>query len=120
MNKALLRKLLREWITEEYVVSDLCEFEDEFDARGQAIPHRDRYQRSNESRLAGLQRVAPDRTDLHDMHRGILTALSNVSSDESLYYWSARSSAHDYSGVARAAGIISFYPVSRSADERQA
>lgn len=118
MNEILLRNLLREWISEEYVVTELCEFEDELDPFGRPVPHRDIYRAINESRLAGLQRVAPDRTDLHDVQRAVLTALSAIPAHERLNYWFARSSTHEYSGVACARGIISFCAVTSSPDDR--
>jgi hypothetical protein len=120
MSEALLRRLLQEWVAEEYIVTEICEFEDEQDSLGQRIPHRDICRRSQESRLQGLQRVAPDRTDLQEVHRAALLALANLSPAESLYYWFARSSAHKYSGVASTSGIITFISVASSPNDRNA
>ena len=117
MNEALLRNSLREWITEDYVLVELREFEDEFDSSGQPIPHPEMYRASQRSRLAGLQRVAPDRTDLHDEHRAALIALSSIAPNERLYFWSARGSTRDHSGVACAGGIISFYSLHSSPND---
>ena len=114
MNEALLRKLLQEWVMEEYFVTSICEFEDEYDSLGLRIPHRDVCRRSQESRLEGLLKVVPERTDLHDRHRAALAALDALSPTESLYLWFARSSTHEYCGVTSARGIITFTAVSSS------
>ena len=109
MNEALLRNLLREWIAEdEYAVTEIDEFVNELDALGLPIPHRDICHQRWESRLAGVERVAPDRTDIHEKYRAVLTALDSIPPTERLYYWSAQSATRDYSGVACARGIIVF------------
>jgi hypothetical protein len=120
VTEAILRNLLREWIDVEYAVLELGEFEDEFDSLGQPVPHRDIHRNRYESRLAGLQRVAPDRTDLHDQHRAILSALSSIPADTRLYFWSVRGSTHEYSGIACVRGIIAFYAPHPSTDEPNA
>jgi hypothetical protein len=109
VNEAILRNLLREWIDEKYTILEIDEFEDEVDSSGRPVPHRDIYRKRYESRLAGLQRVAPDRTDLQDEHRAVLSALSSIPNDERLYFWLVRASARQYSGVACIRGIIAFY-----------
>lgn len=99
----------------EYVVTEVGEFEDEFEALGLPIPHPDIYRRRYETRLSNLQRVLPDRKDIHADHRAVLTALSAIPSSERLYYWFARSSTHDYSGVCCSHGLISFITNDREA-----
>ena len=120
MNETLLRNLLREWVAEEYAVTEIDEFADEFDASGQPIPHVEIYRRTCESRLAGLQKVAPGRTDLQEKQEAVLAALSSIRPDERLYYWYARGESREYSGVISAGGVISFYSVAPSPDDRNA
>jgi len=121
MNEALLRNLLREWIAEdEYKVTEIDEFIDELDALGLPIPHRDICRKSWESRLAGVERVVPDRADIHEKCRAVLTALDRIPPLERLYYWSAESATRDYSGVVCARGIIVFYQNSSPTRDRNA
>ncbi len=120
MNETLLRNLLCEWIAEDYAAIEITEFEDAFDATGRPVPHLDIYRHRLQSRLATLQKVAPDRTDLHREHRTALTALSNVLPTDRLYHWSARSIDREYFGVAFARGLISFYAEARSQNDRSA
>jgi hypothetical protein len=109
MNENLLRNLLREWISGEFTVIEITEFEDVFDSSGRPISHLDVYRRRHVHRLATLQKVAPDRVDLHHEHRAALIALSNLRPTDRLYHWSARSATREYFGVACTRGIVSFY-----------
>jgi hypothetical protein len=120
MNEALLRNLLRDWIAEEYLVTDIAEFGDEFDSLGLPIPHSEIERRRNLNRLEGLQRVASDRTDLHASHQTILQALDTVPPHEKLCFWTVCTSSHEYFGVASTCSVISFHGCHLSPNDRNA
>lgn len=112
-----LRRQLREWIVEEYGIDEIAEFEDDTDEAGIPRSHRESLRWRYNSRLAGLRRVAPDRSDLHDQCLEVLAALNQTTDDERLFHWFARSSTRSYSGVSSAKRLIEFISCSLSSDD---
>ena len=119
LNEDILRRLLHEHITEDYDVIEIAEFEDETDASGRLMPHRDSLRWRYEGRLARLREVAPNRTDLHDEHAAILRVLEATTPQERLYHWTARSETREYFGVAALRFIVFVHSYSRRPDGRQ-
>lgn len=120
MNEALLRNLLGEWIAEPYTITHIVPFEEVFDASGRRFSDCEVYQHRHRVRLATLQQVRPDRTDLHAEHEAALVALSAIPPGDRLYHWIGLSSAREYFGVACLHGIISFYSEDPSPNDRTA
>ena len=122
LNEATLRQLLRGHVTEAFDVIQIEEFEDEFDAQGRAIPHRDSYRSRYEGRLARLREVAPDRTDLHDEHVAVIRVLDATAPTDRLFSWVARSASREYSGASTLRYTVSFYSYAlpSDADKRDA
>jgi hypothetical protein len=110
-----LRRLLQEHIMEPYEVKEILEFDDEMDAQGQAIPHREIWLRRYEGRLARLRELAPDRKDIHQDHEAIIRALHAISPDERLFHWAAQSVAREYHGMCSMRCVVSCLSHARNA-----
>ncbi len=115
-----LRRLLQEHITELYEVTEILEFEDEVDAQGRPITHREAGLRRWEGRLSRLRQVAPDRTDIHHDHEAIISALRALSPTDRLFHWAARSATREYHGMCSVRCVVSCLSHARVASATRA
>ena len=110
-DETALRDQLKDLVAEQIVVIEIAAFEPLWDSPTEPVTVLQRFRRNYEGRLRALQKAAPDRPDLHEQCRAVLSALDLSSPDENLYHWSARSKTCEYSGASTPSRLIEFLSV---------
>jgi hypothetical protein len=109
MSEEELKRLLSEWITEEFVVTDIGNIENKTTTNGEVVRPRDYCLGRYRSWLARLRKSEPSLPTMEQKISEAIRTLEALSPQDDLTLWEARSQTTRYHGLCSRLGMITFY-----------